>query len=253
VAVVLLLFAISVSFIVVRIGAVVLEMTGVPWEHAKFQALSAFTNAGFTTRESEQITRHPARRRIASILIVLGNAGLITTVGSFATSLAQPQPFRAVANLFAIILGIALIGWIAHRPQVTRSLYRYTRTWLAHRYPVESWAPDEILHLDRGYVLTKFVLSSSSRAVGQTLRRLRLKQNRVQVLAVEREDEFEAVPDGEFRLKEGDQVIVYGVRESVERLLQPGEDQTFLLVEDPPPDLDSDIAQSASATPFGAR
>ena len=247
-AVVLLLLAISISFIVVRMGAVMLEMTGVPWEHAKFQALSAFTNAGFTTRESEQITRHPLRRRIATVLIVLGNAGLITTVGSFATSLAQPQPARAIVNLFSIILGIALLGWIAHRPQVTQLLYRHTRRWLSRRYPIESWAPDEILHLDRGYVLTKFVLSSRSRAVGQTLRRLRLKQNRVQVLAVERGHAFEAVPDGEYRLKAGDEVIVYGVRESVESLLQPGEDQTFLLVEDPPVDLDAGPAEQAGAS-----
>jgi len=240
VAVILLLLAISISFVVVRIGAVMLEMTGVPWENAKFQALSAFTNAGFTTRESEEIVRHPLRRRIASILIVLGNAGLITTVGSFATSLAQPHLLRAVANLFVIILGIALLGWIAHRPQVTRSLYRHTRQWLAQRYPIESWTPDEILHLDRGYVLTKFAISPESRAVGQTLRRLRLKQNRVQVLAVERLHEFAAVPDGEFQLQAGDEVIVYGVRESVERLLEPGSDQTFLLVEDPPADRDTD-------------
>lgn len=240
-AVVLLLLAISISFIVVRLGALMLELTGVPWEHAKFQALSAFTNAGYTTRESEEITRHPLRRRIASILIVLGNAGLITTVGSFATSLAQPQPVRAVVNLFVIILGIAVLGWIAHRPRFTRSLHRHARQWLMRRYPIESWAPDEILHLDRGYVLTKFALARDSRAVGQTLRRLRLKQHRIQVLAVERDHHFEAVPDGEFRLQAGDEVIVYGDRETVARLLQPGADQTFLLVEEPTEDLEPEL------------
>ena len=52
----LLLIFIAVSFIVVRIGAAALELTGLSWDQAKFQALSAFTNAGFTTRESEQIT-----------------------------------------------------------------------------------------------------------------------------------------------------------------------------------------------------
>jgi hypothetical protein len=76
-AVALLLFAISVSFIAIRMGAVAFELTGVPWEHAKLRALSAFTNAGFTTRESEEITSHTLRRRIASFLIVVGNAGLI--------------------------------------------------------------------------------------------------------------------------------------------------------------------------------
>ena len=108
-AVVLLLFAIAVSFVVVRIGAVALELTVVPWEHARFQSLSAFTNCGFTTRESEEVTRHPLRRRIASILIVLGNAGLITTVATLASSLSQPQPLRIAANVAALSDGVQLL------------------------------------------------------------------------------------------------------------------------------------------------
>ena len=234
VAVVLLLLAISVSFIAVRIGALALELTGMPWEHAKFQALSAFTNAGFTTRESEEVTLHPLRRRIASIMIVLGNAGLITTVGSLASSLSQPQPMRAVGNLIVILTGIVLLVWIAHRPVVTRLLHDRVKRWMARRYPLQTWAPDELLHLDKGYVLSKFELAPSSPAAQRTLRELRLKQNRVQVLAVERGRDFHGVPDGEFRLAVGDEVVVYGVQDAVERVLQPGEDQRFLIVDDEP-------------------
>jgi hypothetical protein len=192
-AVVLLLFAISVSFIAIRMGAVAFELTGVPWEHAKFRALSAVTNAGFTTRESEEITSHTLRRRIASFLIVVGNAGLITTIGSLASSLSQPQPLRVIVNLSAIIAGITALGWVAHRPAVTRVLHERV-----HRYPLQTWASDELLRLDKGYVLTKFELARSSPAVDHTLRQLRLRQNRVQVLAVERARDFHAVPDGEF-------------------------------------------------------
>jgi hypothetical protein len=87
-AVVILLLSIAVSFIVVRIGAVAFELTGIPWQQAKFQALSAFTNCGYTTREAEDVVRHPVRRRIATIMIVLGNAGLVAVIGSFAGSIA---------------------------------------------------------------------------------------------------------------------------------------------------------------------
>ena len=86
-AVALLLLVLAASFVIVRIGAVAFELTGMPWEHAKFQALSAYTNAGFTTRESEEVTGHPTRRRIASYLMIGGNAGLVTTIASFASSL----------------------------------------------------------------------------------------------------------------------------------------------------------------------
>ena len=85
----LLLFIvmISVSFIVVRIGAVAFELTGLEWSLAKFQSLSCFTGTGFTTREAELITGNPQRRRIATVLMVLGNAGLVTLIATFANSL----------------------------------------------------------------------------------------------------------------------------------------------------------------------
>lgn len=61
----LLLVTVLVSMIVVRIGAVAFQLTGLEWSLAKFQALSCFTRTGFTTKEAELITGHPQRRRIA--------------------------------------------------------------------------------------------------------------------------------------------------------------------------------------------
>jgi len=233
-AVALLLLAIAVSFIVVRIGAAALELTGVPWDHAKFQALSAFTNCGFTTRESEEVTRHPLRRRIASFLIVIGNAGLVTTVATLASSLSQPQPLRIIGNLVVIAIGLAAIAWLIRLDVVRTAVHDRARQWLIRRYPFESWEAEDLLHLGRGFTLTRFPLPPDSPAVGHTLRQLRLKQNGVQVLAVERSGAFHGVPGGEFELKASDELIVYGGQTQVERLLRPGADQTSLIVEDSP-------------------
>jgi hypothetical protein len=97
----------------------------------------------------------------------------------------------------------------------------------ARRYPLRTWAQDELLRLDKGYVPTKFELARSSPAVDHTLRQLRLRQNCVQEFAVERARDFHAVPNGEFKLAAGNDLIVYGARDAVERLLQPGKDQTL--------------------------
>ncbi|MBU3958657.1 MAG: potassium transporter TrkA, partial [Candidatus Omnitrophica bacterium] len=59
-----LLTIIVLSIIVVRFGAIALELTGLSPEIASFQAQSAFSGAGFTTSESETIVTHPLRRRI---------------------------------------------------------------------------------------------------------------------------------------------------------------------------------------------
>ena len=96
----ILLFVITltVSFIAVSIGAVAFHLTGIEWSVAKFQALSCFSGAGFTTTESELITSHPQRRKIASVLIISGNVGLVTMIATFANSL-RPTVSLPALNL----------------------------------------------------------------------------------------------------------------------------------------------------------
>ena len=69
-----------ISFLVVRGATIALIMTGMDSRRAGFQALSAFTGTGFTTREAELVVNHPQRRRIVSWLMILGNAGIVTVI-----------------------------------------------------------------------------------------------------------------------------------------------------------------------------
>ena len=86
-SVMLFIIVVVASFIIVRIGAIAFQLTGLEWSLAKFQSLSCFSGTGFTTREAELVTGHPQRRRIATILIVLGNAGFITMIASIASAM----------------------------------------------------------------------------------------------------------------------------------------------------------------------
>ena len=63
-AIIGLLFILVISLTAVRIGAVALELTGLSYEVAAFQAQSAFSGAGFTTSESESIVTHAVRRKV---------------------------------------------------------------------------------------------------------------------------------------------------------------------------------------------
>ena len=74
-----ILVTLALSSSVMRIAAVV---TGLSREAAGFQARSAFTGVGFTTGESELIVRHPVRRRIVSMPMLLGGVGLVTAAAS---------------------------------------------------------------------------------------------------------------------------------------------------------------------------
>ena len=90
------IFVIVASVVIVRTGAVALQMTGLDRATASFQALSAFTNCGFTTREAESVVNHPQRRRIVRALMLLGNAG--DCGGSGAVFSDSGEAFQYVAG-----------------------------------------------------------------------------------------------------------------------------------------------------------
>ena len=80
------LITVLMSFIVVSVGGFALQMTGMEATAARFQALSAFTGTGFTTAEAERVVRNRTRRQIITVLIVLGNVGLVAVVATLVVS-----------------------------------------------------------------------------------------------------------------------------------------------------------------------
>ena len=96
-AIAALLFIVTISLLVTRIGAVALKLTGLSPDIARFQARSAFTGVGFTTTESESLVNHPVRRRILMLLMFWGNIGIAAVIASTIASFADtnvPLAFR---------------------------------------------------------------------------------------------------------------------------------------------------------------
>ena len=228
----LLLFVITASFMVVRIGAAALELTGMTWERAKFQALSAFTNAGFTSRETEEVMQHPVRRRIAAYLIILGNAGLVSTIGTFAGSVIVGGPLEFLINLAAIISGVSFLLWLGRKPKLAQRIREAAQRRLRSRYGDFAPAANELLRLDEGYTLTRVTLPAASPAVGRTLAQLDLKDRMVQVLAVERDGTFQPIPKGDLQLRSGDELIVYGLSHVAKQVFKPSKTRQMSIVSD---------------------
>ena len=63
-------------------------------DKARFQVISIITNTGFTTKESELITQHSQRRRIAEMLMLIsyvGTATLISVIINIFTTLQKGE------------------------------------------------------------------------------------------------------------------------------------------------------------------
>jgi Trk-type K+ transport system membrane component len=61
-------------------GSLALEATGMERSRAYFQALSALSGTGFTTKDAETVVNHSTRRWIVTWLMFFGNAGFITVL-----------------------------------------------------------------------------------------------------------------------------------------------------------------------------
>jgi len=222
----LFLTVIMASFVVVRIGAIAFQLTGLEWSLAKFQSLSCFTGTGFTTKEAELITGHLQRRRIASVLMVLGNAGFITMIATFANSLRPdmiadtfkipflhlviPSKFRPWANLTIVIIVVFAIYRIFIYSKLATTLTNFLRKRIVKADIIKSVGFEELLVATGGYGVSKIEICEKSFILNQTLRETKLRSHDISVLAVEREGHTipNSPSDTVFML--GDKVTCFG-------------------------------------------
>jgi hypothetical protein len=149
----------AVSLLVVRVATVALVFTGLSQQLARFQARSAFTGAGFTTAESEKVTQHPLRRRIIMLLMLLGNAGLVTAVSSLMLSFlnsANREEGVVWYRLAALALGLVVLWVIAYSNWVDERMTRVIEWALKRWTDLEVRDYSGLLHLARGYSVIDF-------------------------------------------------------------------------------------------------
>ena len=211
IAIALLVVVVLLSGLTVKIGAVALRMTGLDEETASFQALSAFSRTGFTTREAERVMSHPARRRIVRWLIVLGNAGLVTTIASLVGSFSvTPADLGWIPKAAAIVAALAILYFAAAAGPVNRFIDRLIERRLTGFYGLSMSEFHQLVSLRSGQGVGSVEISAGNPAAGRTLAELALGRSGILVLAIERSGELVPTPTGDSRLSAGDQLICFG-------------------------------------------
>jgi Trk-type K+ transport system membrane component len=103
----------SLSVFVMRVASVALRLTGLTDDIARFQALSAFTDTGFTTTEAESIVNYRVRRRIVSLLMIAGNLCLVRVLATLVVSLVNTEGDKdAVFAQLAWMIGGLILLWV---------------------------------------------------------------------------------------------------------------------------------------------
>ena len=108
-----LLLIFAITFFVVRLASVALRLTGLPEQNARFQAMSALTGTGFTTREAEMVVNYPIRRKIISWLMVFGNLGIVSVLSTLMISFVHTDTdMQTILGQLGWMIGLTILFFV---------------------------------------------------------------------------------------------------------------------------------------------
>jgi len=204
------LLAILVSMLFVRAGAIALMMTGMHYEQAKFQALSAFTATGFTTREAEKVVNHPTRRKIISTLMIGGYAGIAAVLVSGTSTFAFSTASNLPRTILILVIGLIVIYLIARSTGLMQRWETFVERFLRHRFAFEYEPTEELLHLAEGYGLVKMEVDAESILLGKTIAQIGRSRKDSLILGIERGKNWLHARQMSEPVEVGDQLVIYG-------------------------------------------
>lgn len=217
-----LLVALSISLLVTRVATMALMFTGLSREAARFQARSAFSGVGYTTRESENIVNHPVRRRIVMILMLLGNIGIATVIASIMLSVSSSVEASAIDRLWTLgylVLGFAFLFYFFSSRFVERQMNKVIAWALIQFTDLEVRDYDALLQLADGFAVTEFLVDAKHWMAGGNLKDLRLSDEGILILGIHRSgSNYQGVPRALDTIEAGDTIILYGNLENIKRL-----------------------------------
>ncbi|MGB5812076.1 MAG: TrkA C-terminal domain-containing protein [Polyangiales bacterium] len=216
VAVISLLFIVTVSFFIVRVATIALVRTGMSPVSARFQASSAFTGTGFTTTESEQITRHPVRRRIVISLMLLGNIGIVSVMATLILSVVLEGRSAPWVRIAVILGGLVILGFLATTRFVDHHVGRLVSWALTKWTDLDGRDYSHLLHLAQGYGVTEVVIDTQGpldqMRVGEGL----FLDAHLVLLGVQHPDGvYEGAPTKDLLLEAGDRLFLYGKAQQI--------------------------------------
>jgi K+/H+ antiporter YhaU regulatory subunit KhtT len=212
-----LLVILALGLLITRVATVILEATGMSKSAARFQARSAFTGSGFTTRESETVVDHPVRRKVVMWLMLLGNAGVVAAAGSLIIG------FRGRGSdgwrVLELALGVLAFVFVSRSRWIDRHLTKAIGSVLGRFTDLPRRDIDSLIGLADGYSVSEFATKDSDWLAGRTLGEAALRDEGIVVLGVLRQDgRYLGVPNAATRIVPGDTLIVYGADPDLQEL-----------------------------------
>lgn len=195
------------SYFISEIATVLLTMTGVDRDTAKFQSISALTGTGFTTKEAAQVLNSPQQRQIIATLMILGRAGVILI---FAGVIRQYQSHFFSLKIIGYVIAFYIFLKIFTRKVIANWIHDLVESYLIKYKKAKKPRYEELLHLADGYGVVEVNLNQHSTYFGKKIHELGLPGQNILILCIEREGAAITVPDANTILQENDVLVCYG-------------------------------------------
>ena len=208
-----------VSLLITRVATVVLTLTGLSRESARFQARSALSGVGFTTSEAEGVVNHPVRRRVVMLLMLLGSAGIVTVVATLIISLGSADAGERTNRVAVVVAGLLVLWLLARSSWVDRRLSSLIAAILDRKTDLNARDYSALLHLSANYMVLEMAVRDGDWVAGRTLAELRLRDEGVLVLGLTRPGgTYTGAPRFDTRIQAGDTLLLYGRSERLAEL-----------------------------------
>ncbi|MFD2159511.1 TrkA C-terminal domain-containing protein [Rubritalea tangerina] len=211
------------SLLVVRLGTNALMLTGMSREAATFQSASAFFGVGFTTAEAEMVMRHSIRRKIVLRQIIAGNIGLTSALATLVVTFVQndnaADGMSHWLQLLLTVFGIASLAFLLNLKVIKKPVDTLLMRSLQSSGMVRVCDYELLLRVEEGFSVSEVKVNASHPWCGRKLMESRPSDFGVVVLNVRHVDgRFTGAPDKDFRVQEGDELMIYGADADVARV-----------------------------------
>jgi len=214
-AVVPIIIIVVIFFLIVRVATVILKLTGMDNETARFQAISAFTGTGFTTAVAEKILDDKIRRKTVIVLMVLGKVGIVSVIGSVFLSFGRDNFTAHLWKAVILLAFIAILYKITTLKGFSRVLNKFIERKIVARGITKQKALEELFSLPKGYGLARLAITGKSKESGLSLAEAGFIEKDILILSIERKEQLIPFPHAGDTIKTGDKLLCYGLIVSI--------------------------------------
>lgn len=208
-----------IFLLLIEFFTVLFTLTGLKYEKARFQIISLLTGSGYTTKESELITRHIVRRKIAGWVMILGYVGSFTFMSFLVNIISQELLSK---HIIILILGIICIIWLLKNRWFIKLIDNLLEKIIVRALHLNlDISPSKLLAKNNGFGLYNLVLDEDSFLIGKSLKDSQLKElYQIQVLNINKGDKIINFPDSDYIFEEHDNITIYGNIKSINKLFK---------------------------------